>query len=66
MSLAALPNAIFFALIGISVFAVSLLAFLRLLPGQLWKRVLKGEMAAALVVAALTLALGWIVASAVH
>lgn len=66
MPFAALPNAIFFALSGMLIFALGLVVFLRVLPGQLWNRVLEGNIAAALVVAALVLALGWIVAGAVH
>ena len=66
MSFAALPNAVFFAAAGIVIFAIALLALLRVLPGQLWKRALEGNMAAALIVAALALAVGWIVAAAVH
>jgi uncharacterized membrane protein YjfL (UPF0719 family) len=67
MSLAALPNAVFFAVTGIIIFAISLLILLRLFPGQLWNRALDdGNVAAALIVAALMLAIGWIVAAAVH
>ncbi len=66
MSLTALPSAVFFAAAGIIVFAVALFALLRMLPGQLWNRALEGDMAAALIVAALILALGWIVAASVH
>jgi uncharacterized membrane protein YjfL (UPF0719 family) len=66
MSFAALPTAILFAITGILVFAAGLFTLLRVLPGQLWSQVLKGNMAAALVVAALALAIGWIVAAAVH
>lgn len=66
MSFSALPNAVVFAVAGIIIFTAALLTLLRVLPGQLWSRVLEGNMAAALVVAALTLAIGWIVAAAVH
>jgi putative membrane protein len=66
MSFAALPNAIFFAVAGIVIFAIALLILLRVLPEQLWKRALAGNTAAALIVAALVLAVGWIVAAAVH
>ena len=66
MSFAALPSAIFFAVAGIVVFAVALFALLRVLPGQLLNRALDGNRAAALVLAALILAIGWIVAASVH
>ena len=67
MSLAALPNAVFFAVSGIIIFAISFLILLRLFPGQLWNRALDdGNVAAALIVAALMLAISWIVAAAVH
>jgi len=66
MLFAALPNAVFFAVAGVVVFAVALLILLRVLPGQLWGRALEGNMAAALIVAALMLAVAWIVAAAVH
>jgi len=66
MPFPALPNAVVFAVAGILVFTGALLLLLRVLPGQLWSRMLEGNMAAALVVAALTLAIGWIVAAAVH
>ena len=58
MPFAALPNTIFFAVAGILIFVVALLTLLRVLPGQIWTRILGGDMAAALVVAALALALG--------
>jgi putative membrane protein len=67
MSFAALPNAVFFAVTGIIIFAASLLILLRVLPGQLWSRALdEGNMAAALIVASLVLAISWIIAAAVH
>jgi putative membrane protein len=67
MSFAALPNAVFFAVTGIIIFAASLLILLRVLPGQLWNRALdEGNMAAALIVASLVLAISWIIAAAVH
>jgi|tagenome__1003787_1003787.scaffolds.fasta_scaffold20539971_1 uncharacterized membrane protein YjfL (UPF0719 family) len=66
MSFAALPNAVFFAVAGIVIFAIALLTLLRVLPGQLWSRALEGNMAAALIVGTLILAVGWIVAAAVH
>ncbi|MBV9033658.1 MAG: DUF350 domain-containing protein [Acidobacteriaceae bacterium] len=66
MPFPALPNAVVFAVAGIVIFTVALLTILRVLPGQLWSRMLEGNIAAALVVAALTLAIGWIVAAAVH
>lgn len=66
MSFTALPNAVFFAVAGIILFTIALLTLVRIFPGQLWNRVLEGNVAAAVVVAALALAIGWIVAAAVH
>lgn len=66
VSFTALPNAVFFAIAGVIIFIIALLTLLRILPGQLWSRVLEGNVAAALVVAALALAISWIVAAAVH
>lgn len=67
MSSAALPNAVLFATVGIFVFVIGLIVALRVLPGQLWSRAIEdGQMAAAVIVAAITLALGWIVAAAFH
>jgi uncharacterized membrane protein YjfL (UPF0719 family) len=67
MSFAALPNAVLFAVVGLSLFTVALIMLLRALPGRLWTRALEdGNIAAAMIVAAIVLALGWIVAATVH
>jgi uncharacterized membrane protein YjfL (UPF0719 family) len=58
-----LLNAIAFAVIGIVLFAVSF----RLLTGKFWRQVLEERnVSAAIVLAAVALALGWIIAAAVH
>jgi uncharacterized membrane protein YjfL (UPF0719 family) len=60
-------NALLFALLGILVFAVSFVAIARLLPGNLWKQALvERNLHAAIILAGIALALGWIVAAAVH
>ena len=67
MSLAALPNAVLFAVTGIAIFAIAFFTLLRVLPGQILTRALEeGNVAAALIVAAVALAVGWIIAAAVH
>ena len=67
MPLAALPNAVLFAVVGIVMLGVALMTLLRLLPGRLWDRALEeNSLAAAVIIAAITLALGWIIAAAVH
>lgn len=67
MSFAALPNAVLFALVGLGIFTVALMTLWRVLPGRLWTRAVEdGNLAAAVIVAAIVLAMGWIVAAAVH
>ena len=60
-------NAILFVATGLVVFVVALLVILRALPGNLWKEaVQERNVSAAIVLAGITLAIGWIVAAAVH
>jgi uncharacterized membrane protein YjfL (UPF0719 family) len=67
MSPTALFSALVFAAIGILLFAGAFLLLGRALPGNLWSRAVEeGNLGAAIVLAGLALALGWIVASAVH
>jgi len=59
--------AVGFAVAGIGVFAVALVLLGRLLPGQLWRQAVEERnMPAAIILAGVALALGWIVAAAVH
>jgi putative membrane protein len=67
MTLQSLGNAILFAAIGILLYGWALVILGRLLPGNLWKQALTDHnMAAAVILAAVALSLGWIVAAAVH
>jgi uncharacterized membrane protein YjfL (UPF0719 family) len=67
MTIASILNALLFAVLGIVVFAVGLLIVARALPGNLWKQALVDHsLHAAIVLAGIALAIGWIVASAVH
>lgn len=67
MSLGSLGNALTYAVTGVVVYAVGLALVGRWLPGDLWlQAVREGKLGAAIVLAAVALALGWIVAAAVH
>lgn len=67
MTIASILNALLFAAVGIVAFAVGLLVVARALPGNLWKQALVDQnLNAAIVLAGIALAIGWIVASAVH
>ena len=67
MSLGSLGNALAYAITGVVVYAVALLLVLRWLPGDLWSEAVReGKLGPAIVVAATALALGWVVAAAVH
>jgi cytochrome bd-type quinol oxidase subunit 1 len=67
VTLLSLVNALLFAVIGVIVFAVSLVVVARTLPGNLWKQALvEKNLYAAIVLAGVAMALGWIIASAVH
>ena len=67
MNLAIIWNALLFVSIGIVLFPIALFAVTRVLPGNLWEEAIKQRnMGAAAIVAAIALAVGWIVAAAVH
>lgn len=67
MSLGSLLNGVVYAIVGLLVFAAAVSVLARALPGDLWTRAVRDkEVAPAIVVAAIVLALGWIVAAAVH
>ena len=67
MSLVSLGSALAFVAVGIVVFVCALLVVTRALPGDLWNEALrKQNVGASVVLAAIALALGWIVAAAVH
>jgi uncharacterized membrane protein YjfL (UPF0719 family) len=67
MTIQSLLNAVVFAAIGILLFGCALVLLGRLLPGNLWKQaLLEHNMPAAVVLAAIALACGWIIAAAVH
>jgi uncharacterized membrane protein YjfL (UPF0719 family) len=67
MTIASILNAVLFAVVGIIVFAAGLVIVARALPGNLWKQALVDHnLHAAIVLAGIALAIGWIVASAVH
>ena len=67
MTIGSIFNALLFVAIGIIVFAFSLVIVGKVLPGDLWKAaLLEKNREAALLLAAIALALGWIVAAAVH
>jgi len=60
-------NALVFALIGIIVFAVAFIIIAKALPGDLWRQALiEKNLQAAIILAGIAIALGWIVAAAVH
>jgi uncharacterized membrane protein YjfL (UPF0719 family) len=67
VSLSSFLNALGFALVGIVVFAIALVALGKALPGDLWRQALiEKNVHAAIILAGVALALGWIVAAAVH
>jgi uncharacterized membrane protein YjfL (UPF0719 family) len=60
-------NAVLFAVIGIALFAAAFVLVAKALPGNLWRKALEeSNLYAAIILAAIALALGWIVAAAVH
>jgi putative membrane protein len=60
-------NALLFASIGIIVFAVAFIIIAKALPGDLWRQALiEKKLQAAIILAGIAIALGWIVAAAVH
>ncbi len=67
MGLSSLGNAIVFALVAIAVFALAVAFMARALPGNLWQRAIEEDnLGAAILLGAVMLALGWIVAAAFH
>jgi putative membrane protein len=65
--LASTINALLFAGVGIIVFAVAFIIIAKALPGDLWRQALiEKNPQAAIILAGIALALGWIVAAAVH
>jgi uncharacterized membrane protein YjfL (UPF0719 family) len=67
MTINSLFIAVGFAVVGIGVFAASLVLLGKFLPGQLWRQAVEERnMPAAIVLAGVALAVGWIVAAAVH
>lgn len=67
MTLNSLLLALAFAVLGIAVFGAGLLLLARFLPGRLWRQAVEERsVPAAIIVAAIAVALGWIVAAAVH
>ena len=67
MSISSIANALGFALAGIIMFAIALAIVGRVLPGNLWQQALvEKNLHAAIILAGVALALGWIVAAAVH
>ena len=67
MPLSSTINALLFACIGIIVFAVAFIVIAKALPGDLWRQALiEKNLQAAIILAGIALALGWIVAAAVH
>jgi uncharacterized membrane protein YjfL (UPF0719 family) len=54
-------------LLGVVVFSIALVVVGRAMPGNLWKQALdERNLHATILLAAIALALGWIVAAAVH
>lgn len=67
MSIGSLGTALAYAVTGVVVYAVALALVGRWLPGDLWSEAVReGKLGAAIVLAGVALALGWIVAAAVH
>lgn len=67
MPLSSALNALLFACIGIIVFAVAFVIIAKALPGDLWRQALiEKNSQAAMILAGIALALGWIIAAAVH
>ena len=62
-----LLNAILFAAVGIGVFAAGFAIFVKALPFDVWREIVQEHnVAAAIVVGAIALGLGWIVATTMH
>jgi uncharacterized membrane protein YjfL (UPF0719 family) len=60
-------NAIGFAILGVLVFLAACVVFARLAPFNVWKEIIQERnLAAGILAGAVALALGWIVAAAMH
>lgn len=60
-------NALLFVLLGFLLFTALLTILLRMLPGNVWARAVEqNQLGPAIIIASLALALGLIIASAVH
>ena len=67
MTINSLAIAVLFAGTGIVLFGCAFVLFAKFLPGQLWKQAVEEKnVAAAVLLAGVALALGWIIAGAVH
>ena len=67
MTFSSILNAVVFVIVGVVVFSISLVIVGRAMPGNLWKQALEERnLHAAILLAGIALALGWIVAAAVH
>lgn len=67
MTISSILNDLVFVLIGVVMFSIALVVVGRAMPGNLWKQALDGQnLHAAILLAGIALALGWIVAAAVH
>jgi uncharacterized membrane protein YjfL (UPF0719 family) len=67
MTVSGLFIALGFAVSGVGLFAITFVILGKFLPGQLWRQAVdEGSVAAAIVLAGVALAVGWIVAAAVH
>ena len=67
MSLSSFLNAIGFALTGIVLFAIAFTVVAKALPGNLWHQAtVEKNTQASILLAGVALAIGWIVAAAVH
>lgn len=67
MLLSSILNNLVFVLLGVVVFSIALAVVGRAMPGNLWKQALdERNLHATILLSAIALALGWIVAAAVH
>lgn len=67
MTLSTILNDLVFILVGVVAFSLALVIVGRAMPGNLWKQALEERnLHAAVLLAGIALALGWIVAAAVH
>ena len=67
MTLNSLGIASLFALVGIVLFACAFVLLGKYVPGQLWRQAIEEKsLSAAIILASIAVALGWIIASALH